>query len=112
MNLWLDDVRPAPFYWIWAKTAREVRDYLASGRVVECSLDHDLGSEVTHITDSGIAVAGAIESATPTENGTALVQWMTPTGHWPEQKPRVHSMNPVGAMRMREMIEAHWVPPA
>lgn len=110
MRLWLDDVRIPPPGWTWAKTAKEAREHLATGLVQEASLDHDLGGEVQHVTDSGILVAGAIESALPTENGTALVRWMVETGHWPRIKPRVHSANPVGAMRMREMIEAHWRP--
>lgn len=108
VNLWLDDVRPAPQGYTWAKTAKEARDLLATGAVVEASLDHDLGGEITTITASGIAVAGMIESLTPDENGTALVRWMVETGHWPAKKPRVHSMNPVGARAMREMIDGHY----
>jgi hypothetical protein len=61
-KLWLDDERdpaewlphirwmrgrPAEDYegWVWAKTAHEAIDVLATGEVTIASLDHDLGDE-------------------------------------------------------------------
>jgi hypothetical protein len=46
LRVWLDDDRerrPAPQGWIHVTTATEAIALLASGRVVELSLDHDLG---------------------------------------------------------------------
>lgn len=43
MKLWLDDLRPAPDGWIWAKTVPEAIEILNSHNVSEVSLDHDLG---------------------------------------------------------------------
>lgn len=40
--------------------------------------------------------------------GYDLVCWMEQTGHWPRQKPLVHSANPVGAARMRQAIDRHY----
>ncbi|WP_336784125.1 cyclic-phosphate processing receiver domain-containing protein [Paenibacillus illinoisensis] len=45
INIWLDDVRPAPDGWLWAKTASECYEMLSRhvGEVNILSLDHDLG---------------------------------------------------------------------
>lgn len=73
MLLWLDDLRPAPPGWVWAKTAREALKVLASGRVTYASLDCDLDSD--------------------TENGVWLVEQMARFKLWPDFKPGVHSSN-------------------
>ena len=44
--------------------------------VADLSLDHDLGEDQ--------------------ETGYDLVKWMAETDAWPQNKPTVHSMNPVG----------------
>ncbi|WP_124118497.1 cyclic-phosphate processing receiver domain-containing protein [Paenibacillus xylanexedens] len=45
INIWLDDVRPAPDGWLWAKNASECYEMLSRhvGEVGILSLDHDLG---------------------------------------------------------------------
>lgn len=43
MKLWIDDLRPAPSGWAWAKTYDEARLALASGHVHTVSFDNDLG---------------------------------------------------------------------
>jgi hypothetical protein len=47
VNIWLDDIRPAPVGWLWAKTADECNGYLNEnkGNVNMLSLDHDLGDD-------------------------------------------------------------------
>jgi hypothetical protein len=48
LRVWLDDDledRAAPEGWIHVTTAWEVIDLLRTGRVVELSLDHDLGDD-------------------------------------------------------------------
>lgn len=49
VNIWLDDVRPAPDGWIWAKTAKDCIWHLFMNyrQVDILSLDHDLGEEQT-----------------------------------------------------------------
>lgn len=37
--------------------------------------------------------------------GYTLVCWMEETGHWPKEKPTVHSANPVGRQRMQQAID-------
>ena len=48
MNFWLDDVRPAPEGWFWAKTVPELIDAIEDAtwtgkEIEEVSLDNDLG---------------------------------------------------------------------
>ncbi len=33
---------------------------------------------------------------------------MAETGNWPEEKPQVHSMNPVGKQAMQQTIERYF----
>jgi len=108
MKLWLDDTRPAPDGWHWARTADEAIEALRTGHVVEASLDHDLGH-----CDACEGCTGYLRS--PCEcrchlSGTFLVNWMATENVWPATKPRVHSANPVGAERMRLTIERYWAP--
>jgi hypothetical protein len=86
MHLWVDDIRPAPEGWTHARTCAEAQTHLATGTVERCSLDHDLG---------------------PGQDGTDLVVWIVETGHWPRDRPAVHSANPVGAARMTGLIDRY-----
>jgi hypothetical protein len=88
MRLWVDDARAAPPGWVHARTLEEAQHWLATDRVEEASLDHDLGFEQP--------------------DGGALVRWMAMTGHWPKQRPTVHSLNPAGRRYMEAVIERHF----
>jgi hypothetical protein len=57
MHLWLDDLRPAPDGWVWAKSALEAIRIL-DAETVECiSLDHDLGdTAVPEMTGYNVAL--------------------------------------------------------
>lgn len=96
IDLWLDDLRdPARFGcigWTWAKTADEAIDLLKTGRVRRASLDHDLSVEQT----LGRTLEGP--------SGYTVVCWMEEHGVWPEGGVKVHSQNPVGRARMRQVI--------
>lgn len=48
LKVYLDDVRFQPKGWILARTVKETIDLLKSGDVVELSLDHDLGDDVSN----------------------------------------------------------------
>lgn len=96
LRLWLDDVRPPHEHgrlgWTWAKTADEAIALLATGAVVEASLDHDLDPSATL-------------GNTPAERtGYDVVCWMEAHNVWPRDGVHVHSMNPSGAARMRAAI--------
>lgn len=49
MKLWIDDERPAPEGWTWAKTSVQAIHVLlwSADEVTEVSFDHDLGGEDT-----------------------------------------------------------------
>lgn len=86
MKIWVDDLRPAPEGWVWAKTSKHAIGLLACGCPVEAlSLDHDLGGDDT---------------------SRAIVLWMCETGNWPVEV-RVHSANSVGCEWLEGMIERY-----
>ena len=91
MKLWVDDERPAPEGWVWAKTVSEARWALMCGRagwhqkVSEVSLDHDLGGDSTT---------------------REVVLWMCENDYWPEII-RVHTANPVGRDWLVGMINKY-----
>ena len=85
MKLWLDDIRPAPRDFTWAKTAEEAIAHLATGDVTLCSLDHDLETDMT---------------------GYDVLEWMERSvaeGIWYGPLPTilVHSANPPARKRMQ-----------
>ena len=93
MKLWIDDVRPAPNGYIWAKSviqAQNVIEYfedLYGDETVELiDIDHDSGDFV----DKG-------------GDYIRLLDWFEATGR--NYPIRIHSMNPVGVANMRAIIE-------
>lgn len=115
ISLWLDDLRPAPEGWTWVKTVDDAKWYLSldDGRVQRASLDHDLGA-CDHCTSVEASVpygtpwGGSMPHCSHVGTGYDLVCWMEETGHWPVEKPVVHSMNASGAQRMRQVIDKEW----
>lgn len=110
IDLWLDDMRPAPSGWLWVKTVDDAKLQLAAGRVRKASLDHDLGacdacmggrSAEQWLADSHMT---QMPNCDHFGTGYTLVCWMEETGHWPKEMPRVHSANPVGRGRMSAAI--------
>ena len=49
MRLWIDDARPAPIGWHWAKTSQQALTVLKIklGWITHVSFDHDLGGNDT-----------------------------------------------------------------
>jgi len=97
MKLWMDDVRPMPDgFDVHAKTALETIEHLKSGKIVEVSLDHDLGDDVDDYT--GYFVAMWIES-------------QAYLGSLQRLKWSIHSANPVGKQYMEMALrnaDRHW----
>ena len=87
MRVWLDDLRPAPEGWEWARTVDEAIALLCTNEVLEASLDHDLGEEV--------------------DEGYRLVLWMAEHEVWPSEGITVHYANPPGVLRMCGVIERY-----
>lgn len=65
MKVYLDDERIPPSDWKWVKTAQEAIRLLKTGRVVEISLDHDLGDDEK---GTGYTVINWMEKAVVTSN--------------------------------------------
>lgn len=118
MKLWLDDVRDPAQHgaigYVWVKTVGDAKAKLLTGEVEKASLDHDLGA-----CDACLAGRGAeqwlvendymaMPNCTHVGTGYDLCVWMAETGHWPKERPRVHSANPVGRERMCGVIERYF----
>lgn len=94
MKLWLDDIRdPAEFGhigWEWVKTAQEAIDCFRFNTITDASFDHDLAQFVEGKEESGYSV----------------ITWLEEHPHyWPIHGVKIHSMNPVGRMRMQAVID-------
>lgn len=118
IRLWLDDIRPAPpddehgAWWI-CRTAEEARDFMVATVVDEASFDHDLGE--CYDCEHAFPARGyplVTSTCRHRMTGYDLVKWLAEHGHWPRQKPRVHSANPAGKAKMVATIERYWTPPA
>ena len=89
MKLWLDDVRTAPYGYVWVKT---INDAILQIEMHEqnnvpfllISLDHDAG-------DYG------------SPDYIKLLDWLEETGR--NYPIHIHSINPVGVENMRRIIE-------
>lgn len=98
IRLWLDDLRDPAKHghigWTWVTTADEAIALLATGNVVQASLDHDLDIQATL-------------GNTPTEKtGYDVVCWMEAHDVYPRDGVRVHSLNPSGKARMNAALHA------
>jgi hypothetical protein len=94
VKLWVDDLRPAPEGWRWAKSSEEAIRYLSiyawfGVTITEVSFDHDLGGDDT---------------------SRKVVLWMCENDYpWP-RICRVHSANPPGVEWLEGMI-TRYAPP-
>lgn len=95
MKIWLDDIRPAPNGWFWAKSCDEAWPKLFDPDILvtEVSLDHDLGENLP----TGYDFVNVIEEMIGLEiwpKGLAI-----PVFH-------IHSANPVGRKNMERAINS------
>lgn len=115
MKLWLDDVRePWKFgclNWAWAKTYEEAIDMFLTGEVEEASLDHDLGlpscQDCLKAAKTEKEYGDVLQFGCPhgEKTGYDVVCWLEQhPEYWPKVKVKVHSANPSGANRMRQVI--------
>jgi hypothetical protein len=107
-RLWVDDVRPPPQPgWEWARTNTQAKELLATGEVVECSLDHDMGLHDIEVPDPAIdpdAFLDAVcKAGVAEETGYDLVCWMIENEHVP-YRVTIHSWNPGGAANMASRL--------
>ncbi|HJZ18738.1 MAG TPA: cyclic-phosphate processing receiver domain-containing protein [Candidatus Nanoarchaeia archaeon] len=96
MKLWIDDIRPAPEGWVWAKNANFAMACFNFG-VEEISLDHDLGENIPTGYDLLCKIEELVAAGKWNKNGW---NWgVIPIFH-------IHSANPVGRKNMERAIES------
>lgn len=110
INLYMDDVRIPPIGWTVARTVADAKRLLTLGIVDKASFDHDMGicddcAKMQQTDQPELFIVGWCPHAS---DGTELALWIVGTGHWPKQYPEVHSMNPVGRIRMASIFERYW----
>jgi hypothetical protein len=97
LRVWLDDDlvdRAAPDGWVHVQTAWQAIELLGTGRVVELSLDHDLGDDEKF------------------GRGVDVVNWLGEQQEvndrilWPREGITIHSANPSGRDTMARAIRA------
>ena len=95
MKLWIDDVRPAPEGYFWAKSVNDAKYCIEWGetyvipygkRLEVIDIDHDAG---IFAHDGGDYIK--------------LLDWLEETGR--NYPIHIHSMNPVGVANMRVIIQ-------
>lgn len=108
MNIWLDDIRPAPEGYVWCHSVNEAKElikstmaefrknFAKSGKPDEAlyvdiiDMDHDLGD---YASDGG--------------DGIELLKWYEEItqGTGTYTRFHLHTMNPVGMQNMRAIIK-------
>lgn len=133
MKLWLDDERPAPEGWVWAKTANEAIHLLESMRsaplhqelwdhqgmsdfwkISHMSFDHDLADIHYDYFHAGQmlpkdhpARAHAREQSAKEMTGYDVLLWMAEHEVWPTEACYVHTHNNVRGPIMADMINRY-----
>lgn len=98
MKLWVDDVRPAPFGYKWAKSVNEAIRIIEFTDRVLCSEEINL-IDIDHDAGEYVAFGG---------DYIKLFDWLEETGR--NYPIRIHSMNPVGVENMRRIIRKNgWI---
>lgn len=104
MNIWLDDIRPAPKGWYWVTTRKGAIDALVANQVEWMSFDHDLGIDPAKAEAYN---TGEISEHEAEMTGYQVVLWMAENNVWPSEGCFVHSSNPVGAKRICGVVDRY-----
>lgn len=106
LRVWLDDERHPPPGWTAARCVAEALDLLSSGAVAAISLDHDLGEEMDphegHLSDEERYLSGRGDGT-----GYAVCLWLLEHPGLFPPLVFIHSANPVGRERMRQVLSRH-----
>ena len=91
MKLWVDDVRPAPQGYVWARSVNEAKGFIVMAESLYLAeylidIDHDAGD---YASEGGDYIK--------------LLDWLEETGR--NYPIRIHSQNIVGVQNMRRIIQ-------
>ena len=111
MKLWIDDLRPAPEGYIWARSVGEAESLILDYEwYIEGILDELDFEWLDYI---GVNDAGVVELIDVDHDlddyakfggdGVKLLDWLESTGR--NYPIRIHSQNPVGVENMRRIIQ-------
>lgn len=104
-RLWLDDVRPAPRGYDWAKNYSQAVQMMSETLYDEVSLDHDLADwQYAAMRDSH----GGEHDYTrgrQERTGYHVALWMVEHSYYP-RLIAVHSLNPVGSKAMIQLLQS------
>ena len=110
MNIWVDDVRPAPKNYIWLTSVNETKSFIETvetnwkavwekirNKEADVSAAHEFYINVIDLDhDAG-------EFAHDGGDYIKILDWLEETGR--SYPIRIHTMNPVGEANMRAIIE-------
>ena len=99
MKLWIDDVRPAPAGFIWARTVNRAKEIIIDNEEL---LEVNLGKSTYRIDVIDID-HDAGDFAKDGGDYIKLLDWLEETGR--SYPIHIHSMNPVGVENMRRIIQ-------
>lgn len=94
VDLWVDDLRPAPRGWYWATDIEDAWEILATCVVRRLSLDHDMG-------------AGARGDGVDLVRRMVDAQELFDVSFWPAKRPEFHTANPVGRANMEALVNRY-----
>ncbi|WKW85810.1 hypothetical protein SEA_PHINKBODEN_5 [Gordonia Phage PhinkBoden] len=96
MKLWVDDERPPPEGWVWAKDSATAISALGTANVSHLSLDHDLGTRPD----------GAVDDTRAVVNWICEMRGLYGDDYWPAVV-YVHTANPVGREWLEGMVNRY-----
>ncbi len=113
MNIWIDDVRPAPDGYVWCKSTNEaLREIVLKNKenINLIDLDHDAGD---YAKDGGDFI-NVLQELERLSNKVNVVNGARMRNYWHQRCKeiifRLHSMNPVGIENMRRIIQRNgWI---
>lgn len=91
MKIWIDDIRYPPAGYVWCKSVNQAKKVISAGNIELIDIDHDAGA---YFKDGGDYIR--------------LLDWLELTNR--SYPIHIHSMNPVGVLNMRKIIQKNsWI---
>lgn len=115
MKIWIDDVRPAPDGYVWIKSVNEAKLFIVRNKCYEKLINlHDSGLRKLFEFDNDTHIElididhDAGEYASDGGDYIKLLDWLEEENY--NVPVHIHSMNPVGIVNMRRIIQRNgWI---